>query len=338
MSLLVSSVVLQKYGELAASLRLNPLEQLERVDLRPDALERTDQFISHMAFIRLLENTAASAKCADFGFRLADIQKEKVAGPLYILMRYAESLLDAIHLGTQYCYVLSPALRASIDPVPEHPQWLDLKLFIQTASWTHCAQTTEYFLYGVVLLLRWVSNGKTKPLMVSLPHSRGATTLQYARYFGCECSFDKPVAAIRLASRDLNMVLPARNPLRLEMARSYIEQNFGNAKSLITDRVRVLVRQRMPMGSATQADIAEALAMHSKTLQRRLLAEDMRFDTLLDSERRHRFLELLMQPSRPHLAQIAQMVGYSEQAALTRSCRRWFGCSPSDLRDKQNQL
>jgi len=32
------------------------------------------------------------------------------------------------------------------------------------------------------------------------------------------------------------------------------------------------------------------------------------------------------------VAQLAQLLGYSEQAALTRSCRRWFGQTPTALR------
>jgi len=52
---------------------------------------------------------------------------------------------------------------------------------------------------------------------------------------------------------------------------------------------------------------------------------------LLDEVRRDGFLDLLRQPTRPGLAQIALMLGYSEQAALSRSCQRWFGSSPSAM-------
>jgi AraC-like DNA-binding protein len=298
-------------------------------------LQRSDQFISYVSFIRLLEATAATGMCDDFGLQLAGLQMTDMEGPLTLLMRYADSLQEAMALGAQYGYVFSPAMRASLVPVQDHSQSVDLTLIINAATQISCVQTTEYVLYGVVLLLRWISNGKIVPEMILMPHGRRASIPQYARYLGCESRFDMPFAAIRIATKDLSVPLPARNPLRLEMARSYIEQNFGSSKSLISDRVRVLARQLMAMGRATQPDIAGALSMHAKTLQRRLLAEGARFDTLLDVERRERFLELLTQPSRPSLAQIALMVGYSEQAALTRSCQRWFGCSPSELRQSK---
>jgi AraC-like DNA-binding protein len=335
MTSLIRAVALQGYEAATRSVGVDPIAQLAHVDLPPETLVATDNFISYLAFIRLLENTAEAGKCVDFGLRLARYQEAFIEGPLTLLMRYADSLNEALSLGAQYGYVFSPAMRASLTPVAEHPELVDLTLIANVRGQKNCAQTTEYVLFAVAQVLRWLSHGQIRPLLIMAPHARLSPVEHYARYMPCECRFDMPFAAIRIAASDLTLALPERNPLLLQMAKSYIEQNFGVSKQLISDRVRVLSRQLMGVGRATQGDIAKALAMHAKTLQRRLLAEGQRFDVLLDGERRDRFVELLMQPSRPNLAQIALMVGYSEQAALTRSCQRWFGCSPSALRLRQ---
>ena len=335
MTSLIRAVALQGYEAAARSVGVAPMAQLARVDLPPETLVATDNFISYLAFIRLLENTAEAGQCADLGLRLASYQEAFIEGPLTLLMRYADSLNEALALGAQYGYVFSPAMRTSLTPVAEHPELVDLTLIVHVRGQKNCAQTTEYVLFAVAQVLRWLSHGEIRPLLIMAPHARMGTVEHYARYLPCECRFDMPFAAIRIAASDLTLALPERNPLLLQMAKSYIEQNFGVSRQLISDRVRVLARQLMGVGRATQGGIASALAMHAKTLQRRLLAEGERFDLLLDIERRDRFVELLMQPSRPSLAQIALMVGYSEQAALTRSCQRWFGCSPSALRQRQ---
>ena len=334
MTSLIRAVALQGYDSAARSVGVDPAVQLARVELPADALVASDNFISYLGFIRLLENTAEAGHCPDFGLRLAGHQEAFIEGPLTVLMRYADSLSDALALGAQYGYVFSPAMRATLTPVADNPELVDLTMVVNVGAQKACVQTTEYVLFAVALVLRWLSHGKIRPLQILLPHARLGHGEQYARMFRGECRFNMPFAAVRIAISDLSQPLPERNPLLLQMARSYIEQNFGVSKSLISDRVRVLTRQRMAMGRATQADIAAALSMHAKTLQRRLLAEGARFDELLDIERRERFVELLSQPSRPSLAQIALMVGYSEQAALTRSCQRWFHCSPSALRQR----
>lgn len=335
MTSLIRAVALQGFEAAARSVGVDPLAQLARVDLPPESLIATDNFISYLAFIRLLETTAEAGQCADFGLRLASYQEAFMEGPLTLLMRHAGSLNEALALGAQYGYVFSPAMRASLTPVPEHPEFIDLSLIINVKGQKNCAQTTEYVLLGVAMALKWLSRGGIHPQLIMAPHERLGSAESYARFFPCEFRFGMPFAAIRISASDLSTPLPDRNPLLLQMAKSYIEQNFGVSRQLISDRVRVLSRQLMGVGRATQGDIAAALAMHAKTLQRRLLAEGERFDVLLDIERRDRFVELLMQPSRPSLAQIALMVGYSEQAALTRSCQRWFGCSPSALRQRQ---
>ena len=334
MTSLIRAVALQGYESAARSVGVNPVEQLARVELPADALVASDNFISYLGFMRLLENTAEAGQCPDFGLRLASHQEAFIEGPLTVLMRYADSLNDALALGAQYGYVFSPAMRGTLTPVTGQPDLVDLTLVINVGPQRACAQTTEYVLFAVAHVLRWLSHGKIQPRQILLPHARLGDGSQYGRHFLGECCFGMSFAAVRIAITDLSQPLPERNPLLLQMAKSYIEQNFGVSKSLISDRVRVLTRQRMAMGRANQPDVATALSMHAKTLQRRLLAEGARFDELLDGERRERFVELLMQPSRPSLAQIALMVGYSEQAALTRSCQRWFNCSPSALRHR----
>lgn len=338
MTSLIRAVALQGYDSAARSVGVDPAEQLAKVELPPDALTASDNFISYLAFIRLLENTAEAGQCVDFGLRLSHYQEAFIEGPLTLLMRYAESLSEALSLGAQYGYVFSPAMRASLTPVAEQPDLVDLTLVVNVGAQKVCTQTTEYVVFAVAEVLRWLSHGRIRPQLILLPHARMGDGQHYARYLRSEIRFDQPFAAIRIAISDLSQPLPERNPLLLQMAKSYIEQNFGVSKSLISDRVRVLTRQRMAVGRANQADIAAALSMHAKTLQRRLLAEGSRFDELLDAERRDRFVELLMQPSRPSLAQIALMVGYSEQAALTRSCQRWFNCSPSAFRLRQLEV
>lgn len=58
-----------------------------------------------------------------------------------------------------------------------------------------------------------------------------------------------PLRRCRLA--DLSLQLPARNPLLLQMARGYIEHHYGSAQPLLSDKVRIMVRQRLAMGGPT---------------------------------------------------------------------------------------
>src|SRR5258705_10637328 len=71
--------------------------------------------------------------------------------------------------------------------------------------------------------------------------------------------------------------------------------------------------------------------MHARTLQRRLATEGVRCQDLIERERRDQAARYLAEPGL-HLSQITGLLGYSEQSALNRSCRRWFGKTPRQYR------
>ena len=66
--------------------------------------------------------------------------------------------------------------------------------------------------------------------------------------------------------------------------------------------------------------------MHPRTLQRRA-REGTTFEAIKDEVRRDLAQQYLSQPELP-LTQITALLGYSEQSAFGRSCRRWFDMTP----------
>ncbi|MGA9277007.1 helix-turn-helix transcriptional regulator [Ilumatobacter sp.] len=77
--------------------------------------------------------------------------------------------------------------------------------------------------------------------------------------------------------------------------------------------------------------MADRLAMHPRTVQRRLTAEGTSFEILVDDVRREIVAHHLRDTDLP-LSRLATMAGYSEQSSLTRGCKRWFGATPTRCR------
>ena len=73
--------------------------------------------------------------------------------------------------------------------------------------------------------------------------------------------------------------------------------------------------------------MASQLALHPRTLQRRLAEEGTTFEQVVDDVRR-RMTERYLQDTDMSLGHLARELGYGEQSALTRASRRWFGSSP----------
>ena len=66
-------------------------------------------------------------------------------------------------------------------------------------------------------------------------------------------------------------------------------------------------------------------------LQLRLALEHTTFEAIREETRKDAALHYLGTTGIA-LGQLADILGFSEQSAMTRSCRRWFGVPPSALR------
>lgn len=84
-------------------------------------------------------------------------------------------------------------------------------------------------------------------------------------------------------------------------------------------------------GEVSIDKVAGTLGMSRQTLYRRLKAEGVTFEEILDAKRRSlaiRYLGL----HRLSVKAVAYKLGFSEPAAFSRAFKRWTGVSPSEFR------
>lgn len=73
--------------------------------------------------------------------------------------------------------------------------------------------------------------------------------------------------------------------------------------------------------------VAAQLGVSTRPLQRRLAAEQVSFQELLDAYRQEWAMELLRE-GRLAIGEVAYALGYAEQSAFTRAFRCWTGQAP----------
>lgn len=331
MGTLIRAAALSGYPALAASLGLDVERQLRRVGIAPRALHDAEALLPYRAMVALLEHSARDAACSDFGLRLASHQGLDIIGPVAMVLEYADTLNDAIELATRYLYVHSPGIRMWAEPVPGRAAAVDLCYSIVDTGVGAATQVMELAMGVKVQCLRVLTEGRVAPIEVMLPHARLGPLASYTRTLLARVSFERPRAAIRLRAADLSLPLPHRNRARRELAQRYLDTQFAPPHQPFSQRVRLVVRQLLGTGRATHEVVAEHLALHPRTMQRRLAAEGFTFEAIKDELRRDYFRSLVERPDAPPIAMLSTMLDYAEPSALTRSCRRWFGVVPSAL-------
>lgn len=115
------------------------------------------------------------------------------------------------------------------------------------------------------------------------------------------------------------------------LAIAHLQQTFGaHTETLLGVRVRHVLAESLGARPSVH-DVATVLALHPRTLQRRLRDEGHSFEDLRDEVRRdcaHR----LITTEAMSFTDVAQEVGFAEQSALSHAVRRWFGTTPRALR------
>lgn len=155
----------------------------------------------------------------------------------------------------------------------------------------------------------------------------------FAAITGCSVQTGAAWNGVAIPADVLDLPLRRRDPtLRalLEAQAASALQFAGSRTGTARDVARVLA-DRLTRGPVDVAGVARLLATSSRTLQRRLTAEGVSFQALVDDARRDAAARLLRE-SPLSIGEVAYLIGYSEPAPFHRAFKRWFGTTPQDFR------
>lgn len=109
-----------------------------------------------------------------------------------------------------------------------------------------------------------------------------------------------------------------------------IERGTSRKPSFRRD-VEAVVEPMLASGDANIDRVARELGISRQTLYRRLKAEGVTFEQLLD-RLRHRLALKLLRDQHLSVKQASWRLGFSDPAAFSRAFKRWTGTAPSFAR------
>ena len=302
------------------------------VGLPAKALDTDDQLVPVKAVVALLEYAATQLDCPDLGLRVAARQDIGTLGPLALAVQASATAGEALDYITRYLFVHSRTVTLTIVPDPYHAKGV--------AALRYDIGDNPVTNQGIDLGMGFVHRAITELVggpyglhSVDLPHHPRAPIATYESFFGAPVRIDRAVAMLRLPARLHNQPLKSGGNVHLrQLAEAFLaEQLPDHNPRAMAPRVRAAIQQTLGTAPVNIVTVAAMLSIHPRTLQRRLAAETTSFATLLDDVRRHAARRYLTGTDMP-LTQVAGLLGFSEQAALTHSCRRWWSATPTSIR------
>ena len=168
---------------------------------------------------------------------------------------------------------------------------------------------------------------------VQVTHPEPSYRAEYDRIFRAPIAFDSARNALLLDDRWENFRL-APSPRYVfgvlsERANALLA-DLENSKS-VRSRVESLLLPILHTGDANMATIAARMGLSRQTLFRKLKAEGVTFEKVLDALR-HQMALFYLGGKKVSVNETAYLVGFSEPAAFSRAFKRWTGTTPRKAR------
>ena len=199
---------------------------------------------------------------------------------------------------------------------------------------------TEYILFYWHRLACWYSDQKIKPLYAEFTYPEPEHAELYKLLFQCPIHFNAQQNAL-IFDNSFKDLQPIRSRTELYDFLNRLPADFlsipGKDSSLET-RIKVLIlkRSRDQLNFPTLEQLADALHMSRTSLGRKLAAENTSYRQLKEFIRRDLTMDKLSRTSMS-IADIAQLVGFSESASLNRAFKNWTGMTPQQFRGQNTK-
>ncbi|MET0238449.1 MAG: AraC family transcriptional regulator [Sphingobium sp.] len=304
---------------------------LAKVWLDADVLASRHAAIPYHSFARLLEHGASDLGCPDFGMRLAaGPDGLKGLGPMEVAMRNSATLRDAFTYFTEHMRAYSNVAELAMTQ-DAATGTTTLRFHAHLPGTVPSVQATEYMLLLIQRSLAELSDGAVRARQIYMAHAPVAAPSAYEAHFGAPVRFGAEADMLLVDRAALDREIAGRDLLLYELATSFITVHYPPSRVDLSARVGAVIEHLIQQGSCSHNDVATALGMHPRALQRRLKLEGKSFEGVRDLVRRDMALRYLSESDMP-LTHVARLLGYSDSSVLTRSCYRWFEASPRQIR------
>jgi AraC-like DNA-binding protein len=171
------------------------------------------------------------------------------------------------------------------------------------------------------------------PLEVVFARAQPPDLQAYREFFRARFRFDSPRTALYLSRRMFDRPVPGADPKIRRALEAKIEA--ATAGDLIV-RLHRALRLLLLNGDSSGDDVAQQLALHRRTLNRRLRAQGTTFQKVLDGVR-WEVARQLLGSTNILLDDVASATGYADTSAFVRAFHRWSGTTPARWRDGQRR-
>ena len=310
---------------LIRQLGADPISILTELGLASDALDSPERRIPYAAMGTMFQEAARRTECAHFGLLCGRAWHLSDLGLVGEVVRNSATFGTALRMLTVHQHLNSEGGLAFL---LQHGSVVDIGYAIYHPGVVASNQIYDALMAGGCNFMRELCGADWMPSEVLFPHAKPVDIGHHRRFFRAPLHYDSEFCALRFPAHWLDHPVRNANAARYRIAEKEAEAaGHGELLQQVYRALRLLLLRGQISGNA----VAQMLAMHRRTLNRRLEAHGVTFQSVLDQVRFQVARELL-RDTQVAIDDVAAALGYAGVSPFMRSFRRWSGTTPGRWR------
>ncbi len=314
-----------------ARYQVSPAEVFARVGV--DHSNDPDARLSVAQGRKFWRAAIAATKDPCFGFALGQaIMPTNMHAVGYAILA-SRTLLDGLDRLARYDRMLTTGLDFRVEVEGDGVRFE----IVEVTPGTMPQESIDAAFCAVINLCRAVTEPEFRPVSIAMTRAEPPCAAMLAQFFGHPVVYDAPHNALTFDRAAATRVLTRQNPAVARANDDVVHRYLaGFDRDDIVLRVRMELIDLLPRGTPSRAQIAAALFLSERTLQRRLAAEGVTFRDLL-AKTRHELAMSYIDQRRHSILEIGFLLGFTDPSNFARAFREWTGMSPNDYRNRPHR-
>jgi AraC-like DNA-binding protein len=310
------------------ALGADPAVLMAEVGLDPGALDDPDNEISFALRGRLLAHCAARCNCPHLGLLVGQRAGLQSLGLVGLLVRYSPDVGQALRNLVRNLHLHA---RGGVIQLEVHGSVAVLSFDTYQPGAEALEQVGDGAVAVMFNILLALCGPQWKPAELRFARSPPDDTAPYRRFFAAPLRFNRSENAVAFPSYWLKQPLPTSDEQLSRLLQQQLDARAASHGEPFPGQVRRVLRTALLSDLGSAGQIAGLLAMHSRTLHRRLAAFGTNFRRLVE-ESRFDIAGHMLEHSTLTVREIADLLDYADASAFTRAFRRWTGTTPAQWR------
>tara|TARA_R110002110_G_scaffold66978_1_gene182977 strand:+ start:64391 stop:65416 length:1026 start_codon:yes stop_codon:yes gene_type:complete len=311
---------------------IDPLELLDAVGIDVAKAANPEWRIPQSSFAALMVRCVEETGDEAFGLLAAEQLRPQVLHGLGLGWLASDTVYEGLARLVRFGKLLSSALELELEP---DGQFIHLCMS-RSAELDRYSDVGKDYAVGIVVRMCRLTLGEfLAPVSIEINRPQPRHPDRWEYMLASRVSFDTGITRVTWSRSDILQPLitgdPALARANDEQAQTYLNsfQRASVSRSVVDKIV-----ERLPDGPPSQQQVADALNVSNRTLQRKLQEEGTSFMDLLQDTRLELARQYLAQPNYS-VVETAYLLGFSESSTFSRAFKRWTGMAPADFRQNQ---